>query len=114
VATVASGDRQSRPDRDALAREEDAMVKVALQVGHPSYESSRRFEAELAHLPRSGEYLRAEEGMLRGAGAHAWADLWSVLAVVHEPPGDGIQATLHVAPAATRDLFELLERGPRR
>jgi len=89
------------------------MVKVALQVGHPSYESSCRFETELPQLPRSGEYVSAEEGMLRRAGAHAWADLWSVLAVVHERPGDGIEATLHVVPASTRDLFELLERKPR-
>ncbi len=90
------------------------MVKVALQVGHPSYESSHRFEAELPHLPRNGEYVRAELGMLRRVGAHAWADLWSVLAVVHERPGDAVEATLHVVPAAMRDLFELLERKPSR
>jgi len=90
------------------------MVKVALQVGHPSYESSRRFEVELPRLPRSGEYVRAEVGMLRRAGAHSWADLWNVLAVVHERPGEGVEATLHVVPAAVRDLFELLERKPRR
>lgn len=89
------------------------MVKVALQVGHPCYESSRRFEVDLPHLPRRGEYIRADEAMLRGAGAHAWADLWSVLAVVHERPGEGVEATLQVAPAAMRDLFELLEEKPR-
>jgi hypothetical protein len=89
------------------------MVKVALQVGHPCYESSRRFEVALPQLPRRGEYVRADETMLRGAGADAWADLWSVLAVVHERPGESVEATLQVVPAATRDLFALLEQKAR-
>jgi hypothetical protein len=90
------------------------MVKVALQVGHPCYESSRRFEVALPHLPRRGEYIRADEAMLRGAGAQAWADLWSVLAVVHERPGESVEATLQVVPAAARDLSELVEEKRRR
>jgi hypothetical protein len=89
------------------------MVKVALQVGHPCYESSRRFEVTLAQLPRVGEYIRADEGMLHRTEAHAWADAWNVLAVVHERSADSVEATLHVAPAATRDLFDLFNEKPR-
>jgi len=89
------------------------MVKVALQVGHPCYESSRRFEVALPQLPRTGEYIRADEGMLRRAGAQAWADLWNVLAVVHERPGESVEATLQVVPAAMRDLFGLLDQRSR-
>ena len=51
--------------------------------------------------------------MLRRAGAQAWADLWNVLAIVHERPGDDVEVTLQVVPAAMRDLFELLEGGAR-
>ena len=89
------------------------MVRVALQVGHPAYESSRRFEVALPQLPRAGEYIRADEAMLRRAGAHAWANSWSVLAVVHEQPAEGVEATLHVVPADVRDLYDLFEDRPR-
>jgi hypothetical protein len=85
------------------------MVRVALQVGHPCYESSRRFEVELPQLPRAGEYIRAEETMLSRAGAQAWADLWNVLAVVHERSAEPVEATLHVAPADARDLLARFE-----
>jgi hypothetical protein len=89
------------------------MVKVALQVGHPCYESSRRFEVTLPQLPRAGEYIRADEAMLHRTGMDAWADLWNVLAVVHERSADSVEATLHVEPAATRDLFDRFKEKPR-
>jgi hypothetical protein len=47
--------------------------------------------------------------MLRDAGVQAWASLWNVLAVVHERPAKGVEATLHVVPADVRDLFDLFE-----
>jgi hypothetical protein len=88
------------------------MVRVALQVGHPAYESSRRFEVALPQLPRAGEYIRADEPMLRGAGVDAWADLWNVLAVVHERPTEGVEATLHVVPADMSALYHLFGDKP--
>jgi hypothetical protein len=84
------------------------MVRVALQVGHPAYESSRRFEVALPQLPRAGEYIRADEAMLRDAGVDAWASLWNVVAVVHEP-AESVEATLHVVPADMRALFGLFD-----
>jgi hypothetical protein len=37
---------------------------------------------------------------------------WNVLAVVHERSADSVEATLHVVPAATRDLFDHLKEKP--
>jgi hypothetical protein len=87
------------------------MVRVALHVGHPG-NSSTRFEMTLPALPRVGDFIRADEAMLLKAGAHSEAELWSVLAVVHEPPTETIEATLHVVPADMRDIFDIFEDKP--
>ncbi len=89
------------------------MVRVALQAGLPPCdESSLRFELTLPQLPRAGDYIRADESMLLRAGAHSEAELWSVLAVVHEPPTASVEVTLHVVAADMRDIFELFEEKP--
>jgi hypothetical protein len=83
-------------------------MRVTMHVGHPGYDESPRFDTTLQSLPRVGEFIRAERVGFQHLG-RADADLWQVLAVVHESPDAEAEATLHVLPADMRDIFDLFE-----
>ncbi len=85
------------------------MVRVTLHLNHPGHNLDLTADVTLPALPRTGEYIRAEPELLLRAGAQAEAELWYVVAVVHEHAGHETQATLHVRPADMRDIFDLFE-----
>jgi hypothetical protein len=83
------------------------MVRVTLHVNHPGHAPAVKVDVTLPALPRTGEYIRADPALLLHAGAHAEAELWHVLAIIHEQGAHETQATLHVSPADMRDIRAL-------